>query len=206
MSQLILRGHDGARFALNVTQFRSPMSASINSAQTRTMAHHFPVRAGQPDIQFTVHFASVETKHAFQNFVRDHQKNTHNANYTAADPTSRGAVILNWPERNILNWTGYITTLPVSEPRFEYAPKVTFGVMLVDSLLSSTTTQLSLGNDFWTVAGPQIPDWTGAPLDGFSPESGFISPTPPASQEPDPGAEERGLIGSIFDTIGSIFR
>lgn len=200
MSKMILRGHGGIRFELNVTQFRSPMSASINSVQTRTMAHHFPIRAGQPDIQFTVHFSSLDGKHKFVNFVRDHQRNTQRAQYTSG-PLERGAVTLMWPERNILNWTGYIVSMPVSEPRFEYAPKVTFGVALLDSLMSTTTIQGSLGNSFWSVAGPQIPAYV---PDG--PESDFLLPTPPASQEPDPGAEERGLIGSIVDTIGSLFR
>lgn len=200
MSQLILRGHNGARFELNVTQFRSPMSASINSVQTRTMMHHFPIRAGQPDIQFTVHFASVEEKHKFQNFVREHQKNTQKAQYTSG-PLERGAVTLMWPERDILDWTGYIVSMPVREPRFEYAPKVTFGIALLDSLMSVTTTQASLGSSFWTIAGPQIPDWN-----PFSPEADFQEPTPPATDEPDPGSEEQGLIGSIIDSIGGLFR
>lgn len=204
MSKLILKGHNGARFKLAVTQFRSPMSASIASAQTRTMMHHFPIRAGQPDIQFTVHFPSVDEKHQFQNFVREHQKNTQTAQYASAG-LDDGAVTLMWPERDILNWSGYILNMPVREPRFEYAPRVTFGIALVNSAMSERTYEASIGNSFWSVAGQLIPAYV-----PYDPETDFQLPTPPASQEPDPGAQERGLIGSIFgsvgDAIGGLFR
>lgn len=172
MSQMILKGHNGARFNLNVTQFRSPMSASITSAQTRKMAHHFPIRAGQPDIQFTVQFRSIDDHHKFRDFVRDHQLNTQNVDYSTRD----GMVTLMWPERDIVNWTGYITTMPGREARFEYAPIVTFGVSLVDSLLSERTLDFSRGNSFWSVAGPQIPDYI---LDAFGVEAIFQLPTLP---------------------------
>lgn len=197
MSQLILRGHRNAVFKLNITQFRSPMSATINSVQTRRMAHHFPIRAGQPDIQFTAHFANLDDKHQFQNFVRDHQRNTFDADYLSDSALSRGAVTLNWPERDIINWTGYITSLPVVEPRFEYAPKVTFGVTLLDSLMSTTTTQFSLGRSFWAVAGPQIPAWL-----AFDPEVDMTLPIPPSSQVPPPQdeeeEEEENQAGGVF--------
>ncbi len=176
MSQMLLKGHGGARFKLSVTQFRSPMSASINSVQVRSMMHHFPIRAGQPDIQFTVQFASQDDKHEFQDFVRDHQRNTQKASYTG---NGDGTVTLFWPERNIENWTGYITTMPVSESRFIYAPKVTFGVALVDSLLSERTVDFSRGNSFWTVAGSQIPQFI---MDVFAVESLFRLPNNPSSQ------------------------
>ena len=73
MSQLVIKAHRGRQFKLNVTQFRSPMSASINSVQTRSMMQHFPIRCGQPDINFTVRFRNNSARHEFQAFVRDHQ-------------------------------------------------------------------------------------------------------------------------------------
>jgi hypothetical protein len=207
MSQLIMRGHDGSRFDLNITQFRSPMSATIVSVQTRSREHHFPIRAGQPDIQFTAHFASLDEKHRFQSFVRDHQLNTAVADYSpGANAYRRGAVTLMWPERDIVNWTGYITGLPVREPRFEYAPRVTFGVMLLDSLMSVTTTQASLGNGFNFVLGPQIPAWQ----DIWGADAGLVDPTDPADDPaPAPAAvvEAAGsLIGGIADLVTGLFR
>lgn len=202
---MILTGHNGARFELTVTQFRSPMSASINTVQTRKMAHHFPIRAGQPDIQFTVQFNSIDAHHQFRDFVREHQKNTHTAQY-ASTGFDDGTVKLMWPERNIVNWTGYIFTMPVREVRFEYAPRLTFGVALVNSLMSERTWESSIGNGFGFVLGPQI-----VPMVPFDPETAdFGLPTPPSSQQPDPGSQERGVIGSIVgsigDAIGSLFR
>lgn len=164
MSKLIIKGHNANRFELNITQFRSPMSAAINSVQTRTMMHHFPIRAGQPDIQFTAMFRSVDDKHKFQNFVRDHQRNALDDKYgSAADST--GAITLFWPERNISNWTGYIVDMPIREARFEYAPRVTFGVALIDSMMSERTFQSSLGNSFWRILGDAMGAYQPDPRD-----------------------------------------
>lgn len=204
MSKLILTGHNGARFELNITQFRSPMSASINSVQTRTMQQHFPIRAGQPDMQFTAHFVSVDDKHKFQNFVREHQRNTQKAQY-ASSGFDDGTVRLMWPERDILNWTGYIVNMPVREPRFEYAPRVTFGVALVESLMSERTWAASRGNGFWSIPGQLIPRYI-----PYDPESAWLQPpTPPASQEPEqpePRDVISGVFGTIGDVIGRLFR
>jgi hypothetical protein len=177
MSKLILKGHNAARFELNVTQFRSPMAASISSAQTRNMMHHFPIRAGQPDIQFTVQFRSIDDKHKFQDFVRDHQRNALSDKYASAT-VSGGKVTLLWPERNIDNWTGYIVSMPIQEARFQYAPRVTFGVALLDSLMSERTFNASLGNDFWTVLGQEIAAYI---PDATSVEAAFQMPTLPAT-------------------------
>lgn len=161
MSRLIVRGHNGREFKLVITQFRSPMSASINSVQTRRKMDHFPIRAGQPDIQFTAQFTSQDDKHKFHDFVRDHQLNALDDRYTDS-ATSSGAVTLMWPERDIRSWTGYITEVPVQEVRFDYAPKLTFGVALVSSLLSRQTFGVSLGSSpdsiFGVELAPYIPD------------------------------------------------
>jgi hypothetical protein len=206
MSKLILRGHRGAEFRLNVTQFRSTMSASINTAQTRTMAQHFPIRAGQPDIQFTVQFRSIDDHHDFRNFVRDHQRNSQIADHTPTQLDNSGMVTLFWPERSIINWTGYITSMPVREVRFDYAPRVTFGVMLVKSMLSERTYNASSGSDFFTVAGQQIGPYLGALIEDL-----IRLPTPPASQQDQTDSaqqqeeQNRGILGSLFDWVGGIF-
>lgn len=200
MSKMLLKGSNGERFELNVTQFRSPMSASIASAQTRKMMHHFPIRAGQPDIQFTVQFRSIDDHHKFRDFAREHQLGTHNANYN----TKEGMVTLMWPERDIINWTGYITNMPGREVRFEYAPKVTFGVALVDSLLSERTVDYSRGNSFWNVAGPQIPSYI---IDAFDVESLFQLPSLPGSEviQEVLGVTQTVAESIINQTVGGVF-
>ena len=148
MSLLRVRSYDGKDFNLNVLQFRSPMSAAINSVQTHTMLQHFPIRCGQPDIQFTVQFTHREDKTKFQSFVREHQ-------VKAISGTKR-EVTLWWPERNITNWSGYISEFHVAERRFDYSPIVTFGVDLVESMMSTLTTVSSMGVDFSAVWGTEI--------------------------------------------------
>ena len=182
MSQLVIKGHRGKEFKLNVTQFRSPMSASITSVQTRTMMQHFPIRAGQPDINFTVKFASNQDKHDFQAFERDHQIN---AQSHSGDKTGdQGMITLWWPERNIENWTGYIVEFRVVEARFIYAPSVTFGVALIDSLMSARTTISSVGSGWTSIWGPQIPPWQ--VTNPGEPDNALVPPTPPSSQTPAP--------------------
>lgn len=178
MSQLVVKGHAGKQFKLNVTQFRSPMSASIDSVQTKKMLQHFPIRAGQPDINFTCVFRNMEDKHLFQAFVRDHQVNAQ------TDTTElKGMVTLWWPERNIENWTGYIVEFHIVESRFIYAPKVTFGVFLVDSLMSERTRMASFGSLWTAILGPQIPAYGGpGPLDI---DAILRPPTPPSSSNPE---------------------
>lgn len=186
MSQMIVRGHDGDEFKLNVTQFRSLMAAGINSVQTRKMMQHFPIRAGQPDIQFTVQFPSIDAKHEFQDFVREHQRNALDDKYSSSQASS-GAIKLLWPERDIMNWTGYIVSMPIREVRFDYAPKVTFGVALVDSMLSERTFQGSLGNSFWNIVGTEISAYIPDPADV---DSVIQPPTPPSSQTPQQEQED----------------
>jgi hypothetical protein len=141
------------------------------------MAHHFPIRAGQPDIQFTVQFASIADKHKFQDFVRSHQLNTLDDKY-ASTQVSGGKVTLLWPERDINSWTGYIVTMPVREARFDYAPRVTFGVALVDSLMSERTFNFSLGNSWTSIIGQAIAAYIPDP---DSIEAAFQPPVPPAA-------------------------
>ena len=177
MSKLVVKGHRGKQFKLNVTQFRSPMNAQITSAQTKTMLQHFPIRAGQPDINFTVKFRSQSDKHDFQTFVRDHQLNAQNE-----DGSLRTAVTLWWPERNIENWTGHIVEYRVVERGFrDPAPSVTFGVALIDSLMSEHTRLASFGSSWTAIWGPQIPAYQG-PLDD---DSILRPPSPPTSSNPE---------------------
>lgn len=156
MSQLKIFTADDKEFRLNVTQFKSPMNAQITSAQTKTMLHHFPIRCGQPDINFTVRYASMDDKHAFEGWVRTHQVNTRQ--YSQKEPQD---ITLWWPERNIENWTGYILNYVVAEKRFESAPAANFGVALTDSMMSERTTVGSRGVSVWKILGLQIPEFRG---------------------------------------------
>lgn len=188
MSHLYIYDHRSREFKMNVTQFRSPMNASINSVQTKSMAQHFPIRCGQPDINFTVQYASLEDKHAFEGFVREHQR-------TAATEKDT-EITLWWPERNIENWTGFITQYAVNEKRFETAPSATFGVSLYESMMSEKTTLASRGIDVTKIFGIQIPGYRGYrdtilvrpnfsnPAQPVNPQDVVGSPPPPPPMVP----------------------
>ncbi|QIG58336.1 hypothetical protein SEA_SKOG_184 [Gordonia phage Skog] len=149
MSRLVIKSAKlGESFTMNVTQFRSPMSAEIQSAQTRRMLNHFPIRAGQPDIQFTVQFASQQDKSAFESFVR--------RSHLAALYFDEAHITLNWPERNIKNWIGYFNGYQVNVRRFEVASVATFGISVVSGLVSKLATGSTVGTPFASVLGEQI--------------------------------------------------
>lgn len=163
---------------MNVTQFRSPMNAAINSVQTRTMLQHFPIRCGQPDINFTVQYISMNDKHSFEAFVREHQVYVQ----SHKDPE----ITLWWPERNIENWTGYITSYTVTERRFETAPSATFGVSLVKSMMSEKTNLSSRAADITSILGEQIPAWLGS-RDLILVRPTFTNTTQPVNPQDVPG-------------------
>jgi hypothetical protein len=192
MSQLKIFNATSKEFRLNVTQFRSPMNASINSVQTKTMLQHFPIRCGQPDINFTVRYASLDDKHSFESFVRQHMLDT--KNITKDDDK---ALTLWWPERNIENWTGYITAYTVTEKRFEVAPAATFGVALVDSMMSEKTTLATRSVDIWKILGIQIPEYRG--YDDLM----LIPPTPPSSNNPTNSETRPGSAPTLPRPINS---
>lgn len=178
MSRLVIKSVDGS-FTMNVVQFRSPMNAEITSVQTKAMQQHFPIRCGQPEIEFTCQFASLDERDRFQTFVRRHQ-------ILSQTNPDLYQVTLWWPERDIINWTGYLTLLPVSEKKFEWAPSVTFGVMLVNSMMSQKTTESSHGAAFSAIYGPQIaPDLS---LIRYAVDGLIQPPTVPSSQTQSPPA------------------
>lgn len=127
MSKLSLANNQ-ATWSLNVIQFSSPIFGALSSAQTKTMAMHFPIRANQPEIQFDVIFPSENEYEQFQRFVRAHQQDA---------LTNLNLLTLNWPERNINNWTGVIKIFQSGGKRFNFAPRASFAVDLVDSMVSS---------------------------------------------------------------------
>lgn len=150
MSRLKLKGM-GRSYTLNVVEFSANIAATISSFQVQAHQHHFPIRVDQPDLTLTVIFPTESEKVDFQNFVRSHQMNALTLN------TSPPWVTLWWPERNIDNWTGYITNYNAGSQRFDVAPGVSFGVALVDSMVSKRTTISSSGATFSSVFGPQVP-------------------------------------------------
>ena len=147
-------------YQLNVLSFSSPIFGSMASAQTREMAMWFPVKADQPELKLDVQFRSEEDFEDFQRFVRGHQQRV------LFNPSPINTVWLNWPERNIDNWTGVIKAFKAGGERFVFAPRASFIVSLIDSMVSSRTDIASL-----------VPNWRTIYGEGMGPGAVLAPPT-----------------------------
>ncbi len=136
---------------MNVLSFSANLFGSVSSLQTRTMQQHFPVRANQPNVQFSVVFRSHDEFERFSDFVREHQKECLNSNIN-----SQNGVVLWWPEREMDNWTGVIPSFEAGARKFDWAPRAKFNVLLIDSMVSRKTSTASTGDPFSGVFAESI--------------------------------------------------
>jgi hypothetical protein len=143
MSQLQISSYSRT-FAMNVLAFKSPLYGTFNGTQIKSMAIWFPIKLSQPEVEFDVVFANETDYEDFQAWVRTQQLL---ASY------STQLVTLNWPERNIANWTGVIMKFEAGGKRFNVAPRSRFTVLLVDSLVTRRTTTASIPASWLGVAG-----------------------------------------------------
>lgn len=143
MSKMTLSTAD-RQYNLNVLSFSSPLFGTISSAQTRYQEQHFPIKALQPDISLDVIFSNEQDYENFQRFVRNHQLDAQaNANL----------VTLNWPERNIDNYTGLIKQFRAGGMRYNFAPRASFQVDLVNSSVSTRTEVSAISTLFTDILG-----------------------------------------------------
>lgn len=140
MSQLQILTNNFGNFRLNVIAFSSPIFGSINGTQTKKQMQWYPIKSNQPEIEFEVQFASEKDYETFQEFVQNSQKWSLNA--------PRPMVHLNWPERNINNWSGIITQFEAGGRRADPAPKAKFTVYLFDNFIAQYTEMASLAPTF----------------------------------------------------------
>lgn len=129
---------------MNVVAFSSPIFQALSSSQTRMRAIHFPIKISQPDIKFTVVFRNEQEFQNFQGFVRAHQQNVLGV---------QQLLTLNWPERNIHNWTGVIPHFQAGGERRNYMPRADFTVDLVDSFVSTRTDLASRAASWQAIYG-----------------------------------------------------
>lgn len=128
MSQLQILTNNFGNFRLNVLAFSSPIFGSINGVQLKKQKVWYPIKANQPEIQFDVQFIDEKDYEDFQKLVQKSQQWSLNA--------PRPMVHLNWPERNINNWSGLITEFQAGGMRANPAPRASFTVYLFDSFIS----------------------------------------------------------------------
>jgi hypothetical protein len=179
--------HRSKYIDLNVVRFQSQIFASFASVQVKGMLHHFPTKANQPDITFSVVFRSGYEKEVFIHYVREHHINAVYGSSQGANPE----VTLWWPERGMTNWTGFINAIDAGSDRFSTIHGLTFTVALVDSMIGRKTTMRSFGTSFSSVWGNLIPSLNmavlnsagapGAPMPEDSSDSVIVPPSAPVS-------------------------
>jgi hypothetical protein len=144
MSQLMITGLTTS-WTMNVIAFSSPVNAQINSAQTRTLAVHFPIKMAQPDLQLDVQFFSQNDFQNFQLFVRNHQQQL------SSNPAA--LITLFWPDKSMLNYTGYIPKFEAGAARANYAPRARFSISLVNSFITAQTDLASVAANWQAIFG-----------------------------------------------------
>jgi hypothetical protein len=145
MSQLIVTAPGQDPFNMNVLSMTSPVFGEMNSAQTKSQVQWFPIKAMQPEIQFNVIFPTEIEWEDWQVYTRINMVNAQSTNNTSGN----AGVTLNWPQRSIQEWSGLITKTNAGGRRFNVAPRASFIVQLVNSLVSNSTTFGSFGVTMW---------------------------------------------------------
>jgi hypothetical protein len=132
VSQLRVSGQGQQDFYLNVLSFDTPITGEMNSAQTKSQVQYFPIKAFQPELSCNVIFPSEALWEQWQAWVRQNMLNAQKSN-----STGNPGVTLNWPERNINNWTGVIGAAKAGGMRRNYTPYTQIEFQLVVSLVSN---------------------------------------------------------------------
>lgn len=148
MSQLRVSAFGQQDFFLNVLSFDSPIYGEMNNAQTKAQVQYFPIKAFQPELVCDVIFRSEAEWQAWQTWVRQNMINTQNSNATGSP-----GVTLNWPQRNINNWTGVIGSTKAGGMRRNYAPRTRVEFQLIVSLVSNLGVFASFGTAWQAIFG-----------------------------------------------------
>lgn len=169
MSQMRMYCAGAGTLWVKVISFQSSLDGHIQPSQTKQAVHHYPRKASHQNISFQVVCRDSAELATLQNFIRRHQK------FALTSPQNP-EVVLWWPERGIRDWSGIIKKVEAGDKRFNVAPKVSFTVDLVDSLLSEKTWWSSVAEDFskffdnsvdksgdWTAPLPSLPDRSDRP-------------------------------------------
>lgn len=164
-------------FTLRVTQFSSSLTGAIVSSQTKYALHHFPIKADQQNMQFNVVFNGWPEYQRMQDYARKHM-------IRALTTVGNPEVVLNWPERNIVDWSGVIQTFRGGDERFNIAPKAQITLLLVDSMLSQKTWTSSFGEDYAKWFETDIGD---IPVPDLRPPEPPPTTTPRPPNSTDPG-------------------
>lgn len=141
MSQMRMYCAGAGTIWVKVVGFNSSLDGTIQPSQTKQALHHYPRRSSHQNVSFQVVCRDSRELGTIQNFIRRHQK------YALTSPANP-EVVLSWPQRGIVDWSGVIKRVEAGDKRFNVTPRVNFTVDLVDSLLSRKTWWSSVADNF----------------------------------------------------------
>lgn len=141
MSQMRMYCAGAGTLWVKVINFQSSLDGQVVSSQTKNALHHFPRKATHQNVTFQIVCRDSRELAIIQSFVERHQRFAN----TSPDLPE---VMLWWPERNIIDWSGIIKKVEAGDKRFNVAPKISLTFELVDSLLSEKTWWSSRGEDY----------------------------------------------------------
>ena len=146
----------GRAYEAKVMAYDSTIDGEFVSAQTKIGKQHFPFKTEHTDINFSLIMRNHAELQWFAEFVRRH--------HMIALGNDAQTMRLNWPERGIDNWSGFVKSIQTGEQMGITAPRVVISFILIDSLTSRRTWTASSGGDFSEI------------YDGYDGSLPFLSP------------------------------
>lgn len=140
----------GRRYSAKVMAFSSNINTNFTSVQVRMRQDHFPIKVGHNDLQMQLIMRDHSELQWFAEYIRRH--------HMLALGKDAATCSISWPERNMNDWTGFITGVRQGEKMGVTSPTVIIQVSLVDSLSTRRTWTSSSGSPFEELYEGEIPD------------------------------------------------
>lgn len=181
-----LSGTNGS-LQLAIIAFSFGLNSQIETAQLHTRAMYYPIKVLQDDFTFTVHFRSEQAYRQAQDFIQGSMKQLTTQQYSGEAVLS-GQLHLSWPQVNI-DYQGFIKQSPMGAKKFDFAPKVSYTMILTQDSVYSSTYNASQVPAFNNIYGQNTLD-SQAAVGGA--ESAIHPPPPPAPAPTPPVAAPGG--------------
>lgn len=172
-----LSGQAGS-IQLPVVSFNFGLNSMIEDAQLHQRTVYYPIKVLQDDFNFTVQFRSEQAYRQAQDFIQASTRQLTTEQYSGSR-VLQGYLHFSWPELNI-DYMGFIKQSPMGAKKWDFAPRVTYTMILVQDSIYSPTYNASDAPNFNSIYGPNTLNVPGAVQGAES----FINPP---AQNPAPG-------------------
>jgi hypothetical protein len=174
-----LSGQSGS-IQLPVVSFTYGLTSMMEEAQLHQGVQYYPIKVVQDDFTFTVQFQSEQAYRQAQDFIERSTKQLTTQQFTGTQVTS-GYLHFSWPELNI-DYQGFIKQSPMGAKKWDYAPKATYTMILIQDSIYTPTYNASDVPAFNSIYGQDtlnVPDAVGR-------AEPRLNPPPPQAPPPGP--------------------